>query len=73
MEKKPELKLRFKYIEGDERGEPKTPVKGSAGAAGYDLFASKATVVPPKGKALVSTGLSFEIPSGTYGRIGTNL
>lgn len=66
------IALKFKYIEGDEEviGKPKTPVKGSEGAAGYDLFASKAAKVPSKGKALVSTGLSFEIPRGTYGRIG---
>lgn len=72
MENDPVLELKFKYIEGDEssRGKPKTPVKGSDGAAGYDLFAAKATTVPSKGKALVSTGLTFEIPRGTYGRIG---
>ena len=45
------------------------PVKGSAGAAGYDLSASADAVVPPRGKALVATGLAIAIPHGTYGRI----
>jgi hypothetical protein len=71
-EQKDVLYLKFRYIDGDEEtiGKPRTPVKGTEGAAGYDLFASKAVTVPSKGKALVSTGLSFEIPRGTYGRIG---
>lgn len=69
------MDLRFRYIDGDEesRGKPQTPVKGTPGAAGYDLFAAKTTVVPAKGKALVPTGLMFEIPEGTYGRIGNIL
>ena len=45
------------------------PVLGSANAAGYDLHALEATVVPGRGKVLVSTGLSFAIPVGNYGRI----
>lgn len=68
----PVLDLRFSYIDGDEqtRGKPKTPMKGTPGAAGYDLFAAKDSIVPAKGKALISTGLMFEIPPGTYGRVG---
>lgn len=45
------------------------PVRGSDGAAGYDISASEACVVPARGKALVSTGLSMAIPQGCYGRI----
>lgn len=64
--------LYFEYLESDveKRGGAKTPMKGSALAAGYDLFAAHPCVVAPKGKALVSTGLAFKIPVGTYGRVG---
>lgn len=37
---------------------------------GYDLKAAEDTVIKAKDKGLVSTGLAFEIPAGTYGRIG---
>lgn len=45
------------------------PKKGSSGAAGYDICASEDVVVPGRGKAKVSTGLSWMIPQNTYGRI----
>ena len=45
------------------------PVKASVGAAGYDLSASADTVVPPRGKALVTTDLAIAVPHGCYGRI----
>ncbi|KAK6513714.1 Deoxyuridine 5'-triphosphate nucleotidohydrolase [Arthrobotrys conoides] len=47
----------------------RAPKRGSAFAAGYDLYASEDTVVPKGGKALVETGLSMAVPDGTYGRI----
>ncbi|OCT48383.1 Deoxyuridine 5'-triphosphate nucleotidohydrolase [Cladophialophora carrionii] len=46
-----------------------TPTRGSAFAAGYDLYAAKPTTIPARGKALVSTELSIATPEGTYGRI----
>lgn len=46
-----------------------TPSQGSEEAAGYDLCALKETVIPPKGKGLVSTGIEMAIPFGAYGRI----
>ncbi|OAL36742.1 deoxyuridine 5'-triphosphate nucleotidohydrolase [Fonsecaea nubica] len=46
-----------------------TPTRGSAFAAGYDLYASKPTTIPARGKALVSTDLSIATPEGTYGRV----
>ncbi len=58
----------------------KLPVKASEGAAGYDLFASEATVVPAStakdgrveiGRALVSTGIAISLPPGHVGRIGS--
>ena len=45
------------------------PVRGTEGAAGYDLAAAEATVVPAHGKCLVKTGLRIALPSGCYGRI----
>ncbi|EGX52822.1 hypothetical protein AOL_s00007g158 [Orbilia oligospora ATCC 24927] len=47
----------------------RAPTRGSAFAAGYDLYASEDTVVPKGGKVLVETGLSMAVPEGTYGRI----
>ncbi|KAG6510692.1 hypothetical protein ZIOFF_028723 [Zingiber officinale] len=43
----------------------------SLGATGFDLVANKTVIIEPRGRALVSTGLSLEIPWGTYGRITT--
>ncbi|CCH63160.1 hypothetical protein TBLA_0J01650 [Henningerozyma blattae CBS 6284] len=45
------------------------PTKGSATAAGYDIYASKAITIPARGQGLVSTDISFTVPVGTYGRI----
>ncbi|KAJ9370108.1 hypothetical protein DTO282E5_5168 [Paecilomyces variotii] len=47
----------------------RAPTRGSAFAAGYDLYAAKETVIPSKGKALVSTDIAIAVPEGTYGRI----
>ncbi|KAI1265939.1 dUTP pyrophosphatase [Xylariaceae sp. FL1019] len=45
------------------------PTRGSAFAAGYDVYASKATTVPARGKVLVDTDIAIAVPAGTYGRI----
>ena len=47
----------------------RAPTRGSAFAAGYDLYASKATVVPARGKVLVDTDISIAVPANTYGRV----
>ncbi|OJD12326.1 deoxyuridine 5'-triphosphate nucleotidohydrolase [Emergomyces pasteurianus Ep9510] len=47
----------------------RAPTRGSAFAAGYDLYCAKAIVIPAKGKGLVDTGLAIAVPEGTYGRI----
>ncbi|KAI0842830.1 deoxyuridine 5'-triphosphate nucleotidohydrolase [Hypoxylon sp. FL0890] len=47
----------------------KLPTRGSAFAAGYDLYASQATTIPSRGKALVETDISIAVPAGTYGRV----
>ncbi|KAJ2900285.1 Deoxyuridine 5'-triphosphate nucleotidohydrolase [Zalerion maritima] len=48
----------------------KLPARGSAFAAGYDLFASRDANVPAKGKALVDTDISMSCPAGTSPRSG---
>ncbi|KAI1817740.1 deoxyuridine 5'-triphosphate nucleotidohydrolase [Poronia punctata] len=45
------------------------PTRGSAYAAGYDIYASTATTVPARGKVLVDTDIAIAVPAGTYGRI----
>ncbi|CAK37038.1 hypothetical protein CBS63078_9643 [Aspergillus niger] len=47
----------------------RAPTRGSAFAAGYDMYSAKETVIPAKGKALVDTGIAIAVPEGTYGRI----
>ncbi|PHH63714.1 hypothetical protein CDD81_5586 [Ophiocordyceps australis] len=45
------------------------PTRGSAFAAGYDVYAARDTTVPSRGKVLVDTDISIAVPAGTYGRI----
>ncbi|KAL2133914.1 hypothetical protein VTI74DRAFT_1388 [Chaetomium olivicolor] len=45
------------------------PTRGSAFAAGYDLYAAQDTTIPARGKALVETDISIAVPAGTYGRV----
>lgn len=45
------------------------PKKGTEGAAGYDICSVEEVTIPSNGKGKVRTGLSWSIPSGTYGRI----
>jgi dUTP pyrophosphatase len=45
------------------------PCKGSALAAGYDLFSAYDYVVKAHGKELVKTDLQIQIPEGCYGRV----
>jgi len=47
------------------------PTRGSAFAAGYDLYAAKETVIPAKGKAGVDTGIAIAVPEGTCMFTGT--
>lgn len=47
----------------------KLPTRGSAGAAGYDLYASKSCIIEPGQCVLVHTGVSLEIPEGFWGGI----
>jgi dUTP pyrophosphatase len=45
------------------------PTRGSAFAAGLDLYSSEAKVVPRASRALVKTGIALAIPPNHYGRI----
>jgi dUTPase len=40
------------------------PTRGSAFAAGYDLYSAKETLIPARGKALVDTGIAVAVPVG---------
>ena len=45
------------------------PARGSPLAAGYDLSSAEDVSVPKGARGLVSTGIAFTVPYGTYGRI----
>jgi dUTP pyrophosphatase len=45
------------------------PEYASAGAAGADLRASEAVVIPPGGRAAVATGVRLEVPAGHVGLV----
>lgn len=45
------------------------PTRGSADAAGLDLYASARVMIEPNGKALVPTDIAISVPTGHYGRI----
>lgn len=47
----------------------KTPTRGSAFAAGYDIYSAKECVIPKRGKGLVDTDISIAVGEGCYGRI----
>ena len=60
-------KIIFKKLHKDST----VPKKGSALAAGYDLFCytDKDIVIESLGKARIPTGISVELPHNTYGRV----
>ena len=45
------------------------PTRGSADAAGYDLYSAEQTFVPAKGRTLVKTQIAVAIPREHYGRV----
>ena len=57
--------LRFKKL--DPRAV--LPQRGSALAAGLDLFSIEDVEIPPRQRAVAKTGLAVAIPAGFYGRI----
>ena len=48
-----------------------TPTKGSAAAAGYDLYAAikESVTIPAHGTEKISTEIALELPEGTFGAI----
>ncbi|XP_060199658.1 deoxyuridine 5'-triphosphate nucleotidohydrolase-like [Lycium barbarum] len=38
-------------------------------SAAYDIFSARDTMVPARGKAIIATDLSIDLPPGTYGRV----
>ena len=45
------------------------PSRGSDGAAGWDVFAVQSFTIPAGESLLVNTGVSLELPRGTYARL----
>lgn len=45
------------------------PTRGSATAAGYDLYVAKSVILEPNSQAIVSTGIAMQIPDGWFGQI----
>lgn len=45
------------------------PTRADSGAAGYDLYAAEAIIVPARDRQLVKTDIAVALPAGTYGRI----
>ena len=45
------------------------PTRGSAKAAGYDLYSAEDQVIRARGKGLVKTDIQIRVPHGTYGRV----
>ena len=45
------------------------PKRSSAGAAGHDIKSVSDIVIPPKGSAVISTGLKVTLPRGHFGKI----
>ena len=43
----------------------KAPSKGSAYAAGHDLYSARDMTIPARGRALVPTDISISVPAGT--------
>jgi dUTP pyrophosphatase len=60
----PEL-LNFKRLDPSAT----LPTRGSAAAAGLDIFSIEDLTIQPKQRALARTGLAVAIPEGYYGRV----
>jgi len=44
-------------------------MKGSARAAGHDVYGIEGTDIPARGQAIVGTGIAIRLPHNTYRRI----
>ena len=61
----PKETIKFKKV----HDEAKTPTRGSAQAAGQDLYSVEERIVPARGQQVIDTGIAIAIPSEAYGRI----
>lgn len=61
------MKIKFKKL----RAGAVTPTRGSAYAAGYDLYAclDNTVTIAPGETAMISTGLSVAVPEGYFGAV----
>ncbi|XP_030174097.1 deoxyuridine 5'-triphosphate nucleotidohydrolase, mitochondrial isoform X1 [Lynx canadensis] len=59
--------MRLRFVRLSEHAT--APSKGSARAAGYDLYSAYDYTVPPMEKVLVKTDIQIALPSGCYGRV----
>ncbi|XP_012865739.1 PREDICTED: deoxyuridine 5'-triphosphate nucleotidohydrolase, mitochondrial isoform X2 [Dipodomys ordii] len=63
--------MRLRFVRLSEHAT--TPTRGSARAAGYDLYSAYDYTIPPMEKALVKTDIQIALPSGCYGRVASSL
>ncbi|KAM4829291.1 deoxyuridine 5'-triphosphate nucleotidohydrolase, mitochondrial [Thomomys bottae] len=63
--KEDDMRLRFVRLSDHATA----PTRGSARAAGYDLYSAYDYTIPPMEKALVKTDIQIALPSGCYGRV----
>lgn len=49
--------------------EAKLPVRANHNDAGADLYSIETKTIPPLTRALISTGITIELPENVYGRI----
>lgn len=54
--------LKFK-----KTGDVKSPIQGTGGSAGIDLFMPEEAIIPPHCKMLIDLKVAFEIPDGFVG------
>ncbi|XP_063104405.1 deoxyuridine 5'-triphosphate nucleotidohydrolase, mitochondrial isoform X3 [Cavia porcellus] len=62
-----EAALRLRFVRLSEHAT--APTRGSARAAGYDLYSAYDYTIPSMEKALVKTDIQIGLPSGCYGRV----
>lgn len=45
------------------------PKRQTPGSAGYDLYSDERAVIGPNTSYVIQTGISMQLPKGTYGRV----
>ncbi|XP_025901540.1 deoxyuridine 5'-triphosphate nucleotidohydrolase, mitochondrial [Nothoprocta perdicaria] len=65
--KRPRAAQRLRFARLSENA--RAPTRGSARAAGYDLYSAYDCVIPPMEKAVVKTDIQISLPAGCYGRV----